>query len=375
MSFFRRLNSPQNLLTPIITSCIIGAVALSGCMEKQVAPDLPKTVMSDYTIEILAEGLDTPWAFAAMPGGGFLITERNGVLKRVKNGKTTLITGLPDDVFVKGQAGLFDILLTADFAQTGNLYLSYARGTEDANGTSVIITQLDGDTLINTTEIFTADPLKTGASHFGGNMSFLPGGTVVLSTGDGFEFREASQDRKSDLGKIIKLTPPPAQNISIGHRNVQGLFFDPFTNSLWAHEHGPRGGDELNLIQPSGNYGWPIVSQGLDYNGTKITPLTEMTGMVDPVHVWTPSIAPSGLIIYRGGMFPEWNGDAIVGGLASRDVRRIDLENGVAVGEEILFSDINARIRDVDMGFDGSLIVLAVNGADSRLIRFIPKQN
>ncbi|WP_371396569.1 PQQ-dependent sugar dehydrogenase [Fretibacter rubidus] len=375
MSFFKFHSYYCGLLKSVTTLAIVSAVGLSACMEKQVAPDLPKTMMADYTTEVLAEGLDTPWAFASLPGGGFLITERGGTLKRVQNGETTIITGLPDDIFVGNQAGLFDVMLSADFVENNFLYLSYARGTEAENGTAVIVAELDGDKLINISEVFTANPLKSGAAHFGGSLSFLPGGTVALSTGDGFEFREAAQDRKSDLGKIIKLTPPPAQNISIGHRNVQGLFFDPFTNSLWAHEHGPRGGDELNLIQPGENYGWPIVSQGLDYNGAKITPLTEMAGMSDPVHVWTPSIAPSGLIIYRGGMFPEWNGDAIVGGLASRDVRRVDLENGIAVGEEILFSDINARVRDVDMGFDGSLLVLAVDGENSRLIRFIPKQD
>lgn len=350
--------------------CTLG---LSACFEKQPAPDLPKTSISDYTIEVLVEGLDTPWAFAELPDGGFLITEQGGVLKQVKDGEVTLISGLPDDIFVKGQGGLLDIMLSADFFVSQNIFLSYARGIDAANSTSVIMAKLDGDKLVDIEDIFVAQPLKSGSSHFGGKLSYLPGGAVIVSTGEGFEFREAAQDPISNLGKIMKIAPGKLQNISLGHRNVQGLFFDWNTNVLWSHEHGPRGGDELNIIQSGGNYGWPMATKGLDYNGAKISPLTEMDGVVEPAYVWTPSIAPSGLIIYNGSLFSEWNGDAIIGGLASRDIRRVDLENGVVVGEEILLSDINARIREVDEGGDGSLLVLAVDGENDRLVRIRPK--
>lgn len=350
-------------------------MGLSACAEKQVWPELPKTTMAEYTVEVIAGDLDTPWSFAELPqNAGVLIAERGGVLKHVKEGTAAIITGLPDDIYVQGQAGLFDIMLTPDFINTGELYLSYARGTKDANGTAVIKATLKDGALTNISEVFMTDPLKSGFSHFGGVLSYVPGGAIALGLGEGFEFREAAQDPNSDLGKIIKIYPPKAQIISKGHRNVQGLFFDPLTFTLWSHEHGPRGGDELNIIRPSNNYGWPMVSGGLDYNGARITPLTEMEGVEPAVYGWTPSIAPSGLVVYRGNMFPDWAGDIFVGGLASKDVRRLDFEDGKIVGEEIILSDINARIRDVNMAFDGALLVLAVEEGNSRLLRVTPKE-
>ena len=160
---------------------------------------------------------------------------------------------------------------------------------------------------------------------------------------------------------------------SIGPRNPQGLAYDSQTNVLWSHEHGPRGGDELNQIEPGTNYGWPIATTGLDYQGARITPFETYEGMADPVYDWVPSIAPSGLAIYRGDMFPDWNGDALIGGLASRDLRRVDLENGAAVGEESLLADLKGRIRDVRVARDGSVLVLIEDSENGKLIKLQPK--
>ena len=159
----------------------------------------------------------------------------------------------------------------------------------------------------------------------------------------------------------------------MGHRNPQGLALDSATGVLWSHEHGPRGGDELNIITAGANYGWPIATKGRDYQGARISPYESYNGMVDPIHSWVPSIAPSGLVIYRGDLFPDWNGDALIGGLASRDLRRVDLEKGKSVGEEDLLSDLNGRIRDVRQAKDGAILLLIENGEDGRLMRFAPK--
>ena len=162
------------------------------------------------------------------------------------------------------------------------------------------------------------------------------------------------------------------QIYSLGHRNVQGLAMDSETGALWQHEHGPRGGDELNLLQAGANYGWPLATKGRDYQGARISPYESFKGTKDPIHSWVPSIAPSGLVIYRGAMFPGWNGDALIGGLASRDLRRVDLENGNSVGEEDLLSDLNLRIRDVRLAKDGAILLLVEDGANGRLLRVTP---
>ena len=220
----------------------------------------------------------------------------------------------------------------------------------------------------------------------------MPDDTLVLTLGDGFAYREDAQKAETHLGKIVRLTRDggvPADNpfkgktkdgrefkpqiYSLGHRNPQGLAVDRETGILWSHEHGPRGGDELNIITAGANYGWPLATKGRDYQGARITPYESFKGTVDPVHSWVPSIAPSGLVIYRGDLFPEWSGDALIGGLASRDLRRVDLENGKSVGEEDLLSDLNGRIRDVREARDGAVLVLIESGEDGRLLRLAPK--
>jgi len=194
----------------------------------------------------------------------------------------------------------------------------------------------------------------------------MPDGAIMLTLGDGFAFREDAQKPDTDLGKIMRIAPDgTATRYTSGHRNVQGLAYDNPTQTLWEHEHGPRGGDELNVITAGKNYGWPIATYGTDYQGARITPHQTYEGLTDGLHVWTPSIAPSGLAIYRGALFPDWDGDALVGGLASRDVRRLDIENGKVVAETDLLSDLNARVRDVRVARDGAVLVLVEGDKDT----------
>lgn len=321
-------------------------------------------------VEVVASGLDHPWSLAFLPGGSVLVTERNGKLKRIEAGKVYPVTGVPA-VYHEGQGGLFDVVAHPDFNNNGLVFLSYAHGTKKANGTRVTRAKLVGNSLIEVTPIYTATPLKTGPVHFGGRMAFLPDGTFLLTTGDGFDWRERAQELDSPLGKVMRLTTDgkvPADNPfaanpdaqaavwSLGHRNPQGLAFDPVRGIVFEHEHGPRGGDEVNIIRRGANYGWPVATYGMDYSGATISPYTEYKGMTQPIVHWVPSIAPSGLAIYRGPMFPEWQGDLLVGALIDRDVRRVMLSpDGKVLGQESLFSQVGERIRDVRVAPDGSV--------------------
>lgn len=360
-------------------------LALTGCLEAQPKPDLQKVPTANFDIEVLTEGLSAPWSVAEI-GSGYLITERDGKLYKVSGSEKVEIGGLPDDIFVSGQGGLLEIMPAQDFAQSQELYISYAYGNPDANGTALLRAKLTENRLEKPTVIFRASPPKSAASHFGGRIIFLPDDTLVLTLGDGFAYREEAQNLNSHLGKIVRLTRDggtPTDNpklggkpqiYSYGHRNVQGLAYDAVTDQIWEHEHGPRGGDELNLIKPGENYAWPIASTGLDYNGAKITPFKTYEGMIGPVHDWVPSIAPSGLVIYRGDMFPDWNGDALIGGLVSRDIRRVDLENGKTLNEVSLLSDLDERVRDVRVDKDGAILVLTDDPENGKLLRITPKK-
>lgn len=378
-------------------SIIAFALLLSACLEPQPAPDLPERPSTDFTVTTIGTGLKNPWAVAPLADGSYLVTEKGGRLFHYKNSGRRTLTNLPTDIFAEGQGGLLDVVLAPDFEASREVYLSYAYGTSDANGTALVRATLPDETvesspLLNPTVIFRASPPKSGPQHFGGRIAFLPDDTLVLTLGDGFSYREDAQKPDTHLGKLVRLTrdggvpqdnPYLGQEIdgiafkpqiySIGHRNVQGLAYDAQTGVLWEHEHGPRGGDELNIITPGANYGWPLATKGRDYQGARISPYESFDGTIAPIHDWTPSIAPSGLAIYRGDLFPEWNGDALLGGLASRDLRRIDLENGVSVGEEDLLSDLDGRVRDVRIAPDGAILVLTDDADNGQLLKLTPK--
>ena len=366
---------------------------LTACQEPQPAPDISERLSSEFNLTDVQSGLTNPWSVAELPNGnGYLITEKSGVLLRVSSsGERTEIKGLPADIFVAGQGGLLEVVLAPDFPVSDEIYISYTYGNADANGTALLRAKLKDGTLENKTIIFRASPPKAAASHFGGKIAFLPDDTLVLTLGDGFAYREDAQKADTHLGKLVRLSRDggvPQDNpflgqskdgrdykpqiYSIGHRNVQGLAYDAQTDTLWEHEHGPRGGDELNRIEAGANYGWPLATKGRDYQGARITPYESFKGTEDPIHNWVPSIAPSGLAIYRGDMFPDWNGDVLIGGLASRDLRRVDLEQGKSIGEEGLLSDLSLRIRDVRIARDGAVLILTEDGENGKLLRLTP---
>ena len=331
---------------------------------------------TDYTIETVASGLEHPWSLAFLPDGRMLVTERPGRLRMLTANGDLMpepLDGVPE-VFASGQAGLFDVLPARDFEESRQIYLSYACGTMDANHTCLARGQLGEQGLENVSELFRVQPAKKGNAHYGGRMVRLPDDTLVLTLGDGFDYREQAQRRQNHIGSIVRLNPDgsvPDDNpfaghdayqgeiYSYGHRNVQGLYYDTATDTLYETEHGPKGGDELNISTPGANYGWPKITYGVNYDGTIITNETEAEGMVQPLTYWVPSIAPSGLTMLTSDVYPGWKGDLFTGGMngpAGLELTRIDMENGEVVGKQSLFDEEYA-IRDVVQGPDGHLYV------------------
>ena len=339
---------------------------------------------ADYQVETVATGLEHPWSIAFLPDGRRLVTERAGRLRVIADGELLPepVRGVPE-AFVRSQGGLFEVLLDPDYAENGWIYLSLAHGDAAASGTRVVRGRLRGHELVDVEVIFDIRPPRDRPVHYGGRMDFLGDGTLVIGLGDAFDYREQAQRLGNHTGTIVRIRPdgsvPPdnpfvgregaqPEIYSYGHRNVQGLVFDPVGDRLWAHEHGPRGGDELNLIEPGENYGWPVATFGVDYSGAQISPYTSRPGMADPVLHWTPSIAPAGMTLYRGSEFPAWDGDLLVSALVAREVRRIDLEDGRVLGQEALFSELGERLRDVATGPDGAVYLLT-DSRDGRVLR------
>lgn len=343
----------------------------------------------------LVEGLDHPWGMAWLPDGAILITERSGQLRIVRDGvlDPTPIPGVPE-VFAMQQGGLMDISLHPRFSENSLVYLTYSHGTRQANHTRVARAKFEGNALQDFEVIFQVSQLKSGGQHFGSRIVWLPDDTMLVAIGDGGNppvqldgdlIRKQAQNRRSHLGKIIRLNDdgtipndnpfiesPEADPAiwSYGHRNIQGLAFDSQTNRIWSTEHGARGGDELNLVEAGQNYGWPLVTHSREYSGGIISDQQSRPGLVDSKFVWTPAIAPSGLVIYDSDRVPQWQGDLFAGGLVSRDVRHIELdESGNVVNETSI--DIGQRVRDVRQSPDGLLYILT-DETNGQLIRIEP---
>ncbi len=340
-----------------------------------------------YRVTTVAEGLSHPWGLTFLPAGELLVTERTGSLRRVAADGTVSepLSGVPA-VYFAGQGGLLDVVLHPDFAANRRVYLSYAHGDFAANATRIARATLGDTGLTDVTVIFTVAPTKEAGQHYGGAMAFLADGTLLMTTGDGFDYREQAQNPAAMLGKTIRIRDDgsvPDDNPFVGradvapavwtygHRNPQGLTVDPATGRVYQHEHGPRGGDELNLLTPGVNYGWPVITYGMDYSGAYVSPFTALPDMEQPLEYWVPSIAPSGLAIYRADAFPQWQGDLFVGALVDRHVRRLDMEDGAVAAQQPLLGELGERIRNVKVGPDGFLYVVT-DGSEGRILRLTP---
>ncbi|MEQ9316590.1 MAG: PQQ-dependent sugar dehydrogenase [Henriciella sp.] len=342
------------------------------------------TLVSDdgFTLTPVATGLDVPWGMVFLPGGDILVTERGGTIRVIRDGELlpTPVTGTPETL-VEGQGGYFGMVLDPDFASNRTLYLSFAKGTPEDNTTTVIKGTLsdDASALTDVAEIFSGTSRET-TYHFGGRLAFLDDGTLMVTMGEGFRYMDEAQNPMNYHGSIARINADgsiPEDNPfadgadgasalwSYGHRNVQGIVYDADRDILWEHEHGPKGGDELNVIQPGNNYGWPKITYGVNYDGTIITEDTEAPGMEQPVVKWVPSIAPSGMALVNGDAWADWQGDLIVGamnGPKGKKLVRVDLdEAGNVVGTEDMLADLDTPFRDVAFSPDGRFYVATAN--------------
>jgi glucose/arabinose dehydrogenase len=364
-------------------------------VEGPVRPTADVPEAGGWRAGVVVDGLEHPWSIAWLPDGSALITERPGRLRLLRDGGLVSepIAGLPP-ILSHGQGGLLDVVLHPDFERNRLVYLTFATGTPDANRTALARGRLDGDRLRDVEVIFENADAKSGGQHFGSRLVWLPDTSLLMSIGDGgnpptsFEggnIRDQAQRLETHFGKILRLTedgrPHPdnpfvdrkgarPEIYSYGHRNIQGLARDPASGRVWANEHGSRGGDELNLIEPGQNYGWPEVTYSMEYRGPRVSDETSRPGVVDPLINWTPSKAPSGLAFYTGDRYPGWQGNLFSGSLVFGQIRRIVLDGAKVVDEEKL--TIGNRVRDVRQGPDGYLYVLIDSGEGS-LLRIEPR--
>ena len=338
-------------------------------LQETLADPAPEGALA-LNVETLAEGLVNPWSIAFLPDGTILVTERAGSVRVIRDGALVdaPVSGTPTP-YVSGQAGYFDVMPHPNFAENNVVFLAYASGTDNENALRVARATFDGAAFNDVSVIYEATPLKRGGYHYGGRLVWGPDDKLYFTTGEGSRYKELSQDNSSSFGAVIRINEDGsipddnpdfgegalAELYSKGHRNPQGFAYDAERNIFWEHEHGPRGGDEINIIEPGANYGWPLATYGIDYNGAKISPFTEYRGTVQPVKYWTPSIGPSGLAVYRGDMFAEWDGDLLVGAMAGQALHRVIMNGDEPVGEERYL--LGERIREVRVGPDGAIYV------------------
>lgn len=368
-------------------------LALAVLSGPAMAQDMiHETEQADFRVETVATGLEFPWSLAFLPDGDMLVTEREGGLRYIEDGtlREAPVEGLPD-ILVDNQGGLLGLALHPEFAENRWVYFSFAEGTSRANHTALARGRLseDGSRLDEVEPLFRVNFDKQRGYHFGGRILFLEDGTLLLTLGEGAQYFEEAQNLDNHLGTIVRLNDDgsvPFDNPyvsadgaqpeiwSYGHRNVQGIARNPQTGAIWAHEHGPRGGDEINDIRPGLNYGWPAITYGINYNGTPVSDARAAEGMEQPLWYWVPSIAPSGMAFYEGTEFPEWQGDLFVGALAGSMLVRYEVEGDRIISEEQLLTERGDRIRDVQAGPDGHIYLLTddLEGSVLRLDPVIP---
>lgn len=352
-----------------------------------IAENIYSSDQHDFKLTEITDGLERPWGLAFLPNGDFLVTERVGRLRIVKSGKLIEqeITGLPKNIFAKGQGGLLDVVIHPDFKANGLIYISYAGRGKGGAGTEVARARLTDNQLVDLETIFIVEPKTPGSLHYGSRLVFANDGTLFITTGDRYDRLHEAQKPSNHLGAIIRIHDDgsvPNDNpfvdhenylpeiYSYGHRNAQGVAMRMTDHSIWAHEHGPRGGDEINKLKAGANYGWPAITYGIDYSGAIISEKTHAVGMEQPIVYWDPSIAPSGMTFYSGDNFPQWKGDIFVGALVLKHLRRLKMQGDRVISQEILLEGM-ARIRDVRNGPDGYLYILT-DEKNGKLLRLEP---
>jgi aldose sugar dehydrogenase len=367
--------------------CAIVASAALGAQAVAATKTFPSSA-GPIQVETVARGLQYPWALAFLPDGRMLVTERPGRLRIVTpDGKLSPpVAGLPK-VFASGQGGLHDIIVDRDFSQNRTIYFCFAEPFGSGARTSLARARLpDGEYLEDVRIIFRQEGPPSRGNHFGCRIVQMPDNNLFLTMGDHYTARDDAQNLANHIGKIVRIAPDgsvPKDNPfvgrpgskpeiwSYGHRNSQGAAINPLSGKLWMHEHGPRGGDEINILEAGKNYGWPVIGFGIDYSGAKIHEGTQRPGMEQPIRQWTPVIAPSGMAFYTGDLFPQWKNNLFIGGLVALALVRLELDGDKVTKEERLLQNMNERIRDVRVGPDGALWLLT-DSSSAQLLRVTP---
>lgn len=367
---------------PVMTALLL--LLISGALFSSAV--YAQRIQTEFETKLVARGLHHPWGMAFLPDGRILVTERIGRLRIVSpDGQISEpVKGVPK-VFAEKQGGLLDVALDPDFAANRLVYISYAEPDGTAASTAVARAELIDDSLKNLTVIFRQLPKTVGGQHFGSRLAFAPDGNLFITLGDRGNQMEEAQNPANHIGAIIRIRPDgsvPDDNPfvkhktakpeiwSYGHRSVQGAAIHPVTGELWIHEHGPRGGDEINIPKPGKNYGWPHASYGSHYSMVPIKDEHAEQGYEEPIYYWTPSVAPSGMLFYTGKLFPGWGGNLFVGTLAGHHLIRMNTGNDKILGEERLLPS-TLRFRDVAQGPDGAIYLLS-DEPDGKLIKLTP---
>lgn len=366
----------------VTAGLLAGLLSICGA---EVIEERVESEKENFRVVKMAGGLEHPWAVAFLPDGRMLITERPGRMQILHEGELTEVDGLPE-ITALGQGGLMDVILHPDYDDNGWIYFTYAASYDDEIGTTLSRARLEGSDLVDVEQLFQMSSPGTRGLHFGSRLVFDNDGYLFMTIGDRGD-RHKAQDLNAHNGSTLRLhddgrvpqdnpfvdrTDALPEIFSYGHRNPQGMVYDSATDRVWLHEHGPRGGDELNLVQKGENYGWPRATYGEEYRGGTIgTTPDQFEGGVPPVHHWTPSIAASGMTLYEADKFPAWKGNLFVGALAMQHVRRVELDGATVVGEEELLRNTIGRIRDVRTGPDG-LIYFLTDARDGGIYRIEP---
>jgi aldose sugar dehydrogenase len=361
----------NNLIPQIQRWFLITAFMISSFLQ---AEEVFTSSHYQFKAKVITDKLRHPWGMAFLPDGNILVTEKDGQLRLVENGQVNPvpIKGLPK-IREMGQGGLLDVALHPRFEQNRWVYLSFAGKGDEGYGTEVIRGRLDGLVLGGIKTIFRALPKVDGGMHFGSRLLFAPDGTLFITLGDRGEM-DLAQNLSLHPGSLIRVNEDGTipddnpflktknarpESYTLGNRNMQGIALQPGTGLIWTHEHGPQGGDEINIMTAGTNYGWPVITYGVNYGiGTKIGEGTHKKGMAQPVHVWVPSIAPSGMAFYTGDMFPEWKDNLFVGSLKFGELVRLEIKDNKVVKEERLINGKLGRIRDVRQGPEATLYLL-----------------
>ncbi len=368
------------------------AAALSLSLALPVAYAKPvevKTEAGTIQVNVIAEGLENVWGMAFLPDGSMLVNERAGRMRIVtadgKIGKP--LTGLPE-IVAQGQGGLLDVVIAPDFATSKKIYFSYSEPGKGGNSTAVSSATLNGNALENVTRIFSQQPKVNSNNHFGSRLVWAPDGTLFITLGDRYSEKDKAQTLDNHQGKVVRInadgsvpkdnpfvkTPGALPEIwSFGHRNMQGAAINPITKELWTGEHGPQGGDELNIDRAAKNYGWPVITYGENYGGGKIGEGTHKEGMEQPTYKWVPSIATAGFIFYTGDKFPKWKNNILLASLREQTLVRLVLDGDKIVKEErMLQKEIGQRLRSIVQGPDG-LIYLATDEGKGKILQVSPR--